>query len=80
MATVEEDEEMKFRAAGEGGKVGDLGLVGDPQESSGSFTLPMMEEQGETNMSLTLSTERRKKPTEEKSRKSPDGSEYSKRN
>ncbi|XP_056610861.1 phospholipase D1 isoform X1 [Triplophysa dalaica] len=76
VATVEEDEEMKFRAVGEGGKVGDLGSVGNPQESSGSFTLHMMEEPGETNMSLTLSTERRKKPTEEKSRNSPDGSEY----
>ncbi|KAA0715675.1 Phospholipase D1 [Triplophysa tibetana] len=83
VATVEEDEEMKFGAAGEGGKVGDLGSVGDPQESSGSFIHPLMEEQGETNMSLNLSTERQKKPAEEKSSNSPDGSEckyYSSRN
>lgn len=77
---MEEDEEMKFNVGAEGGKTEDSGSAGDPQESCGSFTLPMMEEQGETIISLTLSKEKLKTPSEEKSRNSPDGSECSKRN
>lgn len=74
----EEDEEMKFNVVGEGGNAGDSGSVGDPQESCGSFTLPMTEEQGEINISLNLPTEKLKKPSDEKSHNSPDGSESSK--
>ncbi|XP_051564749.1 phospholipase D1-like isoform X2 [Myxocyprinus asiaticus] len=81
VGTVEEDGEMKFSVVVEDFQ---NGSVEDPGENCGSFTLPIVEEQGETNLSLTLPTGRLlRTPSEEKSRHSSDGTEskyYSSRN
>ncbi|XP_051998579.1 phospholipase D1 isoform X2 [Xyrauchen texanus] len=73
VGTVEEDGVMKFSVV-----VEDIqnGSVEDPGEKCGSFTLPIVEEQRETNLSLTLPTGRLlRTPSEEKSRHNSDGTE-----
>ncbi|RXN28958.1 phospholipase D1-like protein [Labeo rohita] len=78
VATVEEGEEMKFNVVveeiqtGEGG-AGDSCSVEDPGEICASFTLPLVEEQGENN--LTLPTGRLLRTPSEKSHHSSDGTE-----